>query len=201
MIGRRMSVNDIMNTIERDRTFYEESGGGVTFSGGEPLAQPAFLGELLRACKKLDIHTAVDTSGYASWEIVERIRPYVDLFLYDLKLMDDDRHRQYTGVSNRRILENLRRLTECGQAIIIRFPLIPGVNDDQENIHCLGDFLSALPGLDRVDVLPYHPSAMGKYERLALSYALPEAVSPSDEHVRETVHLLEQYRLNVKIGG
>ena len=196
-----MSVTDVMNTIERDRTFYEESGGGVTFSGGEPLAQPAFLGDLLSACKKMDIHTAVDTSGYAAWHILEKIRSQVDLFLYDLKLMDDNRHRQYTGVSNQRILENLRELAECGQAIVIRFPLIPGINDDMENLCQLGEFLSALPGLDRLDVLPYHPSALGKYERLALSYSLPNTLSPSDERVRETVHILERYRLNVKIGG
>lgn len=201
LIGRCMSVTDVMNTIERDRTFYEESGGGVTFSGGEPLAQPAFLGDLLRACKKMDIHTAVDTSGYAAWDILEKIHPQVDLFLYDLKLMDDNRHRQYTGVSNRRILENLRALAECGVAIVIRFPLIPGINDDMENLCQLGEFLSALPGLDRLDVLPYHPSALGKYERLALSYSLPNMVSPSDERVLETVQILERYRLNVKIGG
>lgn len=201
LVGRWMSVADVINVIERDRMFYEESDGGVTFSGGEPLAQPAFLAEVLQLCKSLDIHTAVDTSGYAAWDVLEQICAYTDLFLYDLKLMDDNRHRTYTGVSNHRILENLRALTERRKPVIIRFPLIPGLNDDEDNLHQLGEFVAGLPSLVRMDVLPYHPSALGKYNRLGQPYFLPDTQTPSNERLNEIIDVFEQYRLTVKIGG
>jgi len=201
LVGQQMSVRGVMGEIERDRTFYEESGGGATFSGGEPLAQADFLENLLTACKSQDIHTAVDTSGYATWATIDRIRAKTDLFLYDLKLMDDSRHIQYIGVSNRRILANLRALAKHGQRIIVRVPLIPGINDDEDNLRQLGEFTKSLPRLERVDVLPYHPSALGKYERLAYPYSLTGTPQPSEERVQEIVDLLAQYHLTVKIGG
>jgi len=201
LVGRLISVDDTVREIERDRLFYEESGGGVTFSGGEPLAQAAFLDNLLRSCKHLDIHTAVDTSGYAAWHVLDRIRANTDLFLYDLKIIEDIRHRKYTGVSNQRILENLRALLAHNQRVILRVPIIPGINDDAQNLRCLGEFAASLTGLERVDILPYHPSARGKYERLAQPYSLSNICSPSDMRMQEIAQMLEHYHPNIRIGG
>ncbi len=196
-----MNITEVMGEIERDVIFFEESGGGVTFSGGEPLAQLAFLTELLKRCKALDIHTAVDTSGYTPWKSLDSIRLYTDLFLFDLKLIDDARHHQFTGVPNGLILYNLRALSELGHHIIIRVPIIPGITDDGQNLKGIAEFAASLPNLDRVDLLPYHESAKGKYERLGKEYALADVRQPSEERMQEAAYLMEQYDLSVKIGG
>ncbi len=165
-VGETMSVAGVMAEIIKDRAFYEESGGGVTFSGGEPLAQPEFLAELLAACRVEEVPTAVDTSGAAPWEVFDRIRSEVDLFLYDLKLMDDSRHRRYTGASNRPILDNLRRLALAGERVLVRVPVIPGVNDDEDNLDRLGLFVAGLPGVNEIKLLPYHDTGRDKYRLL-----------------------------------
>ena len=201
LVGKRMTVSEVMSSIERDVVFFEESGGGVTFSGGEPLAQFSFLIGLLKACKALEIHTALDTSGYAPWKSIDTIRGDVDLFLYDLKIMDDTRHRTFTGVPNGLILHNLRALSERGHHIALRVPIIPGVTDDDQNLNEIGKFAASLPHLDRLDILPYHPSAVGKYERLGKPYHLAETRTPDDERMAEIAHLFEQYHLSVKVGG
>ena len=201
VVGKCMNVTEVMGEIERDVIFFEESGGGVTFSGGEPLAQLAFLTELLKGSKALDIHTAVDTSGYTPWKSLDSIRPFTDLFLFDLKLIDETRHRQFTGVPNGLILYNLRALSELGHHIIIRVPIIPGITDDAQNLNRIAEYAAGLPNLDRIDLLPYHESAKGKYERLGKEYTLVEVRQPSEERMQEAVHLMEQYDLSVKIGG
>ncbi|HZY41134.1 MAG TPA: glycyl-radical enzyme activating protein [Anaerolineae bacterium] len=200
-IGRDMTVAEVMAEIETDVAFYDQSGGGVTFSGGEPLLQRDFLLELLRACKAKDIHTAVDTSGFATWSTLDRIRRHVDLFLYDLKLMDDDRHHEYTGVSNRSILSNLQALSDCGHNIIIRVPIIPGINDDDETIRQIADFTRTLPHVQGVDILPYHHIAVDKYLRLAKPYRLFETRQPSDDRVAAIAQTLRSFNLSVTIGG
>ncbi len=187
--------------IERDVAFYDESGGGATFSGGEPLLQPDFLLALLRVCKAKEIHTAVDTCGFASWETLDRIRGHVDLFMYDLKLVDDVKHRKFTGVSNALILKNLQALSQQGQRIVLRVPIMPGINDDDENLRRTATFAAALPHLDRVDVLPYHRTGVEKYERLNKSYGLPEIHPPSDERMADIAQTLREFGLRVKIGG
>ena len=154
--GRAMSVTDVMEIVERDRPFYEESGGGLTISGGEPLLQPYFTAALLRAAKARGIHTVLDTCGHASWKSLDRLRRDVDLFLYDVKLMDDARHRLFTGASNRRILENLRALAARGHDIVLRVPVVPGINDDDENLEAVRRFAASLPALAGLDLLPYH---------------------------------------------
>ena len=201
--GTRMTVEDVMSEIRRDIPFYEGSSvrGGATFSGGEPLLQPDFLLALLQACKASEIHTALDTSGFAKWETIDRVRPLVDLFLYDLKLMDPLRHRKYTLVFNTRILDNLRRLSTLGHNIIVRVPVIPGINDDVGNLQALGRFAADLPGLNRIDLLPYHHAAMNKYERLHRTYRLPNLHTPSEDHLAEIAGVLEGYGLQVHIGG
>lgn len=201
LVGRKMTVDEVMREVERDAIFFEDSRGGVTFSGGEPLAQRAFLAELLKRCKALEIHTTVDTSGYTPWKVLDSVRGDVDLFLFDLKVMDDTRHRQLTGVPNGLILHNLRALAERGHRIIVRVPVIPGVNDDEENLSRIAEFTASLPNIERVDLLPYHNSAEGKYERLDKPYKLHGTPSPAEAHMVELAVLMEQYHLNVTVGG
>jgi pyruvate formate lyase activating enzyme len=214
IVGREMTVAQVMAEVERDVAFYDQSGGGVTFSGGEPLMQPDFLLALLQACKEREIHTALDTCGFAPWEVLDSVRGYVDLFLYDLKLMDevrapfedergtgDARHRRFTGVSNEPILRNLQSLSQRGHHIILRVPLIPGVNDDEENLRQIGSFAAALPHLEQVDILPYHRAGTDKYPRLGKEYGLPDTLPPSDERIAEIAHLLGGFGLRVNVGG
>jgi len=199
--GREMTVAQVMAEIEQDIPFYDESGGGVTFSGGEPLFQLGFLLALLRACKEKAIHTAVDTCGFVPWETLDDIREHIDLFLYDLKLMDDAKHRKFTGVSNELILDNLQMLSTQGHNIVLRVPIIPGINDDDENIRETGTFAAALPHLNGVDILPYHYAAVEKYKRLSQVYSLPETRPPSEERMAEIAQVLRGFGLHVKIGG
>jgi pyruvate formate lyase activating enzyme len=197
LVGREVSVEQVMAEIESDRPFYEESGGGATFSGGEPLMQPDFLLALLEACKAQEIHTTVDTCGFASWNVLERVRSCTDLFLFDLKMVDNARHQEYTGASNELILRNLHRLSESGQAIRLRIPIISGVNDEPEHIRQIGEFAAGLPHLDEVDILPYHNIAAEKYRRLNRIYALPDTHPPSEEHMAEIAQALRGFGLKV----
>jgi pyruvate formate lyase activating enzyme len=199
--GREMSVAEVMAEVRRDLAFYEESGGGVTFSGGEPLLRSDFLLPLLCACREQGIHTALDTCGHSSWEALDSVRQHVDLFLYDLKVMDNARHRRYTGVSNESILRNLQMLSEQGHRIRLRLPVIPGINDDDENVRAVGAFAAALPHLEQVDILPYHRAAVDKYARLDRAYRLPETRSPSGERMSEIAGTLQAHGLKVRVGG
>ncbi len=201
IVGRPMTVEEVLSRVERDVPFYDQSGGGITFSGGEPLAQPEFLYALLRACRAREIHTAVDTCGYAPWRVVDQLRPYVDLFLYDLKVMDDAHHRRITGVSNEPILENLRALAATGQRIRVRVPVIPGVNDDEANVQALGAFVAALPGAVGIDLLAYHPTARDKYQRLNRAYPLEYLQPPSESEMAAVAARLREFGNDVKVGG
>ena len=196
MIGKKITAEEIIKEVEKDLVFYEESGGGVTFSGGEPLGQSEFLEELLNACQKKKIHTAVDTSGYVSWEILNKISSKVDLFLYDLKIMDSERHKKYTGVSNELILENLKKLSSVHNNIFVRFPVIPGINDDYQNIKEMGEFLSSLK-VTQVNLLPYHYIGVDKYRRLGRTYKLATTQPPSEEKLSEISAILRKFNLKV----
>jgi pyruvate formate lyase activating enzyme len=178
ILGRRVTVPQLMAEIERDVIFYDQSGGGVTFSGGEPLVQTAFLKELLIECRSREIHTALDTACYAPPEVIETISPYVDLLLVDLKHMDPAAHERLTGASNELILHNLRRLAQRRRQIIIRVPVIPGVNDDDANVAATGEFVASLGGVTRVDLLPHHEAARAKLARLAGQFELRDAQPP-----------------------
>jgi pyruvate formate lyase activating enzyme len=196
-----MSVEQVMAEIDRDIPFYDESGGGVTLSGGEPLFQPDFALDLLQACKTKEIRTTLDTCGFVAWDTFDHVRNYVGLFMYDLKLLNDARHRHFTGVSNERILKNLLTLSQLGHAIILRVPIIPGVNDDQENLSQLGSFAASLPHLKRVDLLPYHRIGIDKYARLHQVYRLPNTRAPSDRRMAEIAHVFEPFEIPINIGG
>lgn len=198
IVGTTMSVAQVIAEIERDRLFYDESGGGVTFSGGEPLFQPAFLAALVDACRAREIRTAVDTTGYAAHAPLEAIRP--DLFLYDLKLMDDFRHRRATGVSNRRILANARRLVTGGASVRFRFPLVPDVNDDEENLLALGEFVRSL-GHASLDLLPYHRAGLAKYARLNRPCWIAETPEADEAQVAWATHLLDRNGVTTHVGG
>jgi len=176
--GRTMTVAEVLAAVERDRAFYEQSGGGVTLSGGEPMRQPRFAAALLAAMHGRGLHTALDTCGHASWEAFERLRRDVDLFLYDVKLVDPAAHRRFTGVGNARILANLRRLSDAGHRIVLRMPVVPGITDGEENLTAVRALAASLPRLERLDLLAYHTIGMHKYERLDRSYRLRHTAAP-----------------------
>jgi len=202
-VGRSMTVAQAMAEICRDIPFYDRSGGGVTFSGGEPLAQPAFLMALLDACGRQEIHRTIDTSGYAPTAVIMAAAQRAELFLFDLKHMNPQRHRDLTGVDNALIHENLRRLAAAGIRLALRLPLVPGINDDPENLAATGRFAAGLPGVCALHLLPYHSAARGKYrlwgrtEPLAASPPQP----PDTEGLLAAADRLRHFGLNVVIGG
>ena len=198
--GKEVSSDYVLNEVMKDRIFYEQSGGGVTFSGGEPFMQSAFLRELCEMCKREEINVAVDTSGYAPWKQIEDIAPYVDVFLYDVKIMDNKKHVEYTGVSNSLILENLKKLSEIHKRVIARIPIIPGINDDFESIRDIGEYLSQM-NVKQAHILPYHNIGIDKYARLGKTYELSFVPEPKDEDMLSIKADLERFGLNVKIGG
>jgi len=201
MAGREMSTEEVMAELLKDRIFYERSGGGVTFSGGEPLQQPEFLGSLLTACRRHRLHTVLDTSGQAAYDRIAAVREDVDLFFYDLKHLDPEKHREMTGTSNERILDNLKRLSRTDNRIEIRIPLVTGVNDDLDHAHRVADLIAALPGIRDVSLLPYHHMASRKYQNLNKPYLKPDAQPPSDSAVSAFRSVLEAQGFRVKIGG
>ena len=200
LAGRAYGVDEVLDAVERDRPFYDESGGGVTFSGGEPFMQPMFLAHMVGSCRANGIHVAIETCGQADTRALLDVARDTDLFLFDLKFVDDDRHREYTGASNVMILRNLERLTAARAAVRVRFPLIPGVNDDDGNVRAMGALLASI-GLTRVDVLPYHRAGLAKYDRLQRPSRLPDTQPPTSERQTHVVRLLESCGLIVQPGG
>ena len=199
IIGSLMSVSDVMSEIRKDKIFYDESGGGVTFSGGEPLMQSEFLLELLKECKVEDIHTTVDTSGFVNEGKLLEIIDYVDLFLYDLKLINNELHQEYTGVSNKIILQNLQILANRHKQIIIRIPIIPGITDTNENLEKMIEFLKDFPAIKEINLLPYHNIAAEKYKRLNMEYHSYPKVK--QEKLDRMKYMFKHAGFKVKIGG
>lgn len=200
LAGRRMAVSEVVREVERDVIFFDESGGGVTFSGGEPLSQPRFTEALLEACRARRIHSALDTCGLAEPDLLLRVSAKADLVLYDLKLLDTARHASYTGVPNALILGNLEALVAAGRPVRVRFPLIPGVNDGAEEIAELMQLLARL-GLRHLDLLPYHRIGIDKYRRLGMPARLGDQPSPSAAQISQIAGQFEQHGFAVKIGG
>ncbi len=200
-VGRVVSVNDVMDEIEKDILFFDESGGGVTFSGGEPLAQPEFLESLLLACKEKEVHTTLDTSGYAPPEIFTPIVGRADLFLYDLKLMDDTEHQKYTGESNRPVLQNLKALEERRKQVIIRFLIVPEITDTEENVSDTLDFLASLKSIADVSLLPYHRIAGEKYKRLRRKNDMEGVSPPTPQRMASLKKRFQRYGFRVTVGG
>ena len=201
VIGRKISVQELMDEILQDQIFYDESDGGVTFSGGEPLMQPAFLEYMLKSCGEEEIHRCVDTSGFCEHSIFSQIAKQTDLFLYDVKFIDASKHLKYTGKSNEKILQNLRYLDEKKNQTRIRFPLIPGINDTPKDLKLLKNFLLSLKSIRNIDILPYHKMGTQKYQSFFGTFKLPDVQEPNEEYVQNIKNKLEQCGMTVKIGG
>lgn len=200
IIGKKMTSLDVIDEVMQDNLFYDESGGGVTFSGGEPLMQPEFLEECLKLAKERYLHTAIETTGYARREVLEKIIPYTDLFLYDMKPIDSVLHKKCTGVDNKIIKENITYLSEMGKRIILRMVAIPQVNDSHEIINAFADFLSPLQ-IECIHLLPLHKTATEKYKKLQREFPIEEYEIPDEEKMQWWKKEYEKYGFRVEIGG
>ncbi len=203
IVGKYYSIDDILEILKKEQVFMNQSNGGVTFSGGEPLLQTEFLLEALIACKANGYHTAVDTSGYSSAENFKSVIPYTDLFLFDLKHINNIRHNELTGVSNTIILGNYKLLVNCGKDIMIRVPVIPGYNDDAENMEKTRNLIDSTKtgSLKKISLLPYHKIGSSKYKRFNIPYRMDNAEQPSIERMKELKNYFEETGVKVKIGG
>ncbi len=199
-IGREVSPDWLIKELIKDNVFYEQSNGGITISGGEPMLQADFLKEILGKCKTYGLHTAIETCGYAKWDEFEKILNCVDLFLFDIKLMDSNKHRKYTGVENKLILDNLKKLSANNAEIIIRMPIIKGVNDNFEHVDNVIRFISNLQ-ITEVNLLPYHKMGMDKYKRMDLQYKMNGDEIPTDEQMKKLALRFSENSIKVKIGS
>jgi len=202
MSGKVMSDTEIMDIIEKERIFFDQSGGGITFSGGEPLVHSKMLIRLLDECGNRGIHRAVDTAGNISTETMLEVAKRTDLFLYDLKLMDSDLHQEWTNAGNQKILHNLKVLAKAGKHIIIRIPLIGGLNDTEENIENTAKFISELAGEKKlVHLLPYHAIAENKYMKLGKSDDFEKLMEPDKETLNKVIAKFAEYGISASVGG
>ncbi len=201
MIGRSMTVTEVLTEVIKDRIFYDDSGGGVTISGGEPLSQPLFVKALLQAFREAGLHTVLDTTGFGCTEHLLAAAGFSDLVLYDLKAFDEPQHRKLTGVPNRSILENLKALDGVHQNIWIRLPVVPGMNDDLMELKKIADFVSGLRSVTLVNLLPFHRSGLHKYERLGWGHSLDGVETPSAELMERAADVFRERELPTKIGG
>ena len=200
-VGKDVTVEEIMPEILSDMPYYRRSGGGVTLSGGEVLCQADFARELLRECKENGLHTAIESAASTSYSEIEKLLPYLDLYLMDIKHTDAEKHKEYTGVSNERILENARRVAESGVELIVRTPVIPGFNDTAEEIRAISSFARTLPGVREHHLLPYHRLGQDKYAGLGRKYSLSGIEPPSKEKMEFLLSIAETSGLKCKIGG
>ncbi len=199
-VGDRKTVDEVVAEVLRDRPFYETSSGGVTLSGGEPLMQVEFSRGILARCRQEGLHTAVETAANYSWERLATLLPCTDLVMLDLKLMDSERHREATGVPNGRILANARRLGQQPQPLIVRTPLVPGVNDADSDVAAIAAFAATLPNLLYYELLPYHGMAAGKYDSLGLVYRARTVHAPAAERIEALCAVAREYGITVRNG-
>jgi pyruvate formate lyase activating enzyme len=201
--GRDVTVEEVMEEVERDLPFYRRSGGGLTLSGGESLCQPKFAGALLKAAKKKGMTTAMESMGCAAYEVIETILPDLDTYLMDIKHTNPEKHKEFTGRSNELMLENARKIAESGQTrLVIRVPVIPTFNDTPEEIRSIAVFADKLPGVERIHLLPYHRLGSDKYDRLGRTYTLPDILPPDKEHMEMLKKIVENNtELDCRIGG
>ena len=200
-VGRDVCVSDIMPEILSDLPYYRRSGGGVTLSGGEMLCQSEFARELLSECQNNGLHTAVESTAFASAETVRSLLPYIDLFLLDIKHINSDKHKEYTGQPNELILENARMIAESGTKIIVRTPVIPGFNDTREEILAIANFAKTLKGVEEIHFLPYHRLGQDKYKGLGRNYAMMGIEPPTKEKMDYLVSVAEESGLKCQCGG
>ncbi len=202
-VGRDVTVRDLMTELEKDRQYYERSGGGITLSGGEAMAQPEFTEALLRACHDYGFTTAIETTAFASREVVARLIPHIDHVLMDIKHTDSAKHEAYTSRPNEKILENARFIAENAAHLIIRVPVVPGFNDTPAEIAAIARFAGSLPGVQELHLLPYHRLGQDKYAGIGRAYSLPDILPPSAAHMAELKTAAEEAagHLRVQIGG
>ena len=203
IVGQDVTVAEVMETVEKDRPYYNRSGGGLTLSGGESLCQPEFARDLLRAAKESGINTAMESMGCAKWETIEEILPWLDHYLLDIKHTNSAKHKEFTGRGNELMLENARRIAESGKTkLSIRVPVIPTFNDTPEEIKSIAVFADKLPGVEEIYLLPYHRLGQDKYEELGRTYLLPDILPPEPEHMQMLKKVVEiNTRLRCQIGG
>ena len=200
MCGTDYGVEELVERLSKDKPFYDQSGGGVTVSGGEALSQPGFTLALLKRLKELGINTALDTTGFTKYENIAAILPYTDLFLYDLKHMRSDQHKAVIGVPNELILENAKKIAEAGGKFQIRIPVIPRFNDSEENIRDTGEFCKSLgDAVSVIQLLPYHNMGVMKYQRISNSHKVLEAPVPTDDKIQSLKKILEDMGLSVTV--
>ena len=202
-IGRDVTVEEVMETVEKDRGYYRRSGGGLTLSGGESLCQPEFARALLQVAKSKGINTAMESMGCAAYEVIDSILPYLDTYLMDIKHTNPDNHKAFTGKSNELMLENARRIATSGKTkLVIRVPVIPTFNDTPEEISMIAQFADKLPGVERIHLLPYHRLGQDKYEGLGREYQLEGILPPENEHMEMLKKVVENTTsLTCQIGG
>ncbi|MBI9017842.1 MAG: glycyl-radical enzyme activating protein [Phycisphaerae bacterium] len=199
--GRSISADELMDEIRKDVIFYDESGGGVTFSGGEPLSQPAFLAEVLKRCRQEDIHTTVDSCLYADTGVVQEIKPLANLFLCDIKHIDTDKHKNFTGVDNSLILDNIRYLAKAGAEIIVRVPVVPGFNDTEKEIEAIVEFVKSLETVKEIGLLPYNSGGVAKAKRLTGKIEMLQGKMPTKEMMIALGEIVLKHSLELRIGG
>lgn len=201
LVGKSVTVDEVMKEMIKDIVFFDQSGGGVTFCGGEPLAQPDFLYELLSRCRAMDIHTTVDTSCYAPRGVLERIIDKTNLFLCDIKHPDSAKHYEWTGVENAIILDNIRFLAQKKKPVIIRIPVIPGFNDQPETIKTIGTLVADMKNIHQIDLLPYNTGGHSKSQRLGKPYKMSGIQEPSGLNIKELAAVLRTMGYKVHTGG
>jgi len=198
--GKTVTVDEVFREVLKDRLFYSGSSGGITVSGGEPLGQPEFVIELFRNCKEEKIDTCLDTCGYASREVLKDVLRYTDNVLFDLKHMDIERHKEFTGVDNERIKENAAIVCKSGAEVLFRIPLIGGVNSDEDNIRETAEFIKSLGESNKVEILPYHRLGVGKYKMLGRDYSGKDFETPDEETIGKLKGIFEHYGIQCDVG-
>jgi pyruvate formate lyase activating enzyme len=199
--GRAFTARTLLEEILKDRVVFGNSGGGVTLSGGEPMIYPGFVAELLSGCRNRGIHTAVETCGSVPWGHFEQVLPFADLFLYDIKLIDAQKHEQWTGVHNSVILDNARVLCERGKRIIVRVPLIHQVNDDDGEFTAIARFAVGLKNVDELHILPFHQVGSSKYALVGKDYGMQGVSEENDQRIARCRQIAEGLGLRVSVGG
>lgn len=202
-IGRDVTVKEVIETVEKDRQYYRRSGGGLTLSGGESLCQPDFARDLLRAAKESGINTAMESMGCAPYETIEKILPYLDTYLMDIKHTNTAKHKEFTGKANDLMLENAKKIAESGMTnLVIRVPVIPGFNDRVDEIESIAKFADSLKGVNKIHLLPYHRLGQDKYEGLGREYLMGDILPPTNEHMEKLRQaVLRVSKLDCQIGG
>lgn len=201
IVGQDITVGEIIEIVKKDMPYYRRSGGGITLSGGECLCQPRFTEALLRECKANGINTAIETTGFAEYSVIEKILPYVDTVLMDIKHMNSNKHKEYTSQPNEQILENARKIAENANELIIRVPVIPGFNDSTEEIKDIAEFAKSLRGVRRLHLLPYHNFGADKYKGLDRVYEMQDIKPPKKEHMDALLAIVNETGLDGQIGG